>query len=233
VVAAEDGGFLYLHKPSGLPVFDLHSGEGSSLKEQLLKGRPEQALPDDGACWPEGFDAGIVHRLDGWTSGLVIAARSLAALQQARELFANRQLVKHYFFLSDRCVAWNEHCIEHALAHDRRKRSKMTWQRGKSTPHRGRWYEASTRLARLGEQAPGLFLWRATMSSGVMHQIRVHAASAGLSLLGDQLYGGSEDPGGQGRFYLHHARVQGWPSSAVPQLPVPEFWPRATSEPAP
>ena len=228
VVSAEDEDFLYLHKPSGLPVFDLHNGEGSSLKEQLLESRPEQAVPNDAECWPQGFAAGIVHRLDGWTSGLVIAARSLAALQQARDLFANRQLVKHYLFLSDRSVAWNEHSIEHALAHDRRKRSKMIWQRGKSTPHRGRWYEASTRLSRLGEHAPGLVLWRATMSSGVMHQIRVHAASAGLPLLGDQLYGGSEDPCGQGRFYLHHERVEGWPSSALPQRNVPELWPGVT-----
>ena len=58
------------------------------------------------------------------------------------------------------------------------------------------------------------------MSSGVMHQIRVHAASVGLPLLGDKLYGG----GGSGRFWLHHSRLGGWPGEA-PELPVPEEWP--------
>ena len=122
-------------------------------------------------------------------------------------------------------MSWNEHLIEHALAHDRRKRSKMVWQRGGSTPHRGRWYSASTTLSRLSDRAGGLGLWQATMSSGVMHQIRVHAASAGLPLLGDRLYGGSEDPRGAGRFYLHHSGVEGWPSPKLPSLDVPPKWP--------
>jgi 23S rRNA pseudouridine1911/1915/1917 synthase len=225
LISAEDEEFLYLQKISGLPVFDPHQGEGMSLSRALLEVRAEQVRPLDGPSWPEGFTAGIVHRLDGWTSGLVIAARSLAALERARALFSERRLVKRYFFLSDRAVNWDEHLIEHALAHDRRKRSKMIWKRGKSTPHRGRWNEASTALARLGDRAGGLSLWQATMSSGVMHQIRIHAASAGLPLLGDRLYGGSEDPRGGGRFYLHHSGLEGWPSSELPSLDLPAEWP--------
>ena len=225
LIVAEDDDYLYLHKASGLPVFDPHKGEGASLYRALLALHPEQVRPRDGESWPDGFGAGMVHRLDGWTSGLVVAARSLAALEQARELFSERRLVKRYFFLSDRAVSWDEHLIEHALAHDRRKRSKMIWQRGASTPHRGRWYRASTSLSRLGPRAGGLDLWQATMSTGVMHQIRVHAASAGLPLLGDRLYGGSTDPEGGERFYLHHSSLEGWPGSALPCLGVPPEWP--------
>jgi len=225
LIPAEDDDYLYLYKTSGLPVFDPHQGEGMSLSRALLEVRAEQARPLDGECWPEGFAAGIVHRLDGWTSGLMIAARSLASLERARALFTERRLVKRYVFLSDRTVSWDEHHIAHALAHDRRKRSKMIWQRGASTPHRGRWYPASTALSRLGTREGGLDLWQATMSTGVMHQIRVHAASAGLPLIGDRLYGGSADPEGGGRFYLHHSGIEGWPSPKLPSLDVPPNWP--------
>ena len=256
-VVAEDEDYLYLHKCSGVPVFAPHHRPGPSLEAALLQSRPPQARPLDGERWPEGFAAGIVHRLDGWTSGLVIAARSLAALGRARELFSERALVKHYFFLSARSVDWQEHLVEHALAHDRRKRSKMVWQRGSSTPHRGRWYPAKTALSFLGavnytsttasgtpDVASGpasaasgtagavdrsLGLWGATMSSGVMHQIRVHAAAVGVPLLGDRLYGGAPDPGGDGRFYLHHSGVEAWPSAAIPRLSVPADWPASRS----
>ena len=46
-----------------------------------------------------------------------------------------------------------------------------------------------------------------------------------LALLGDKLYGGSRDPLGRGRFYLHHATLQGWPSGPLPELPIPGDWP--------
>ncbi len=225
-VVSSDASFLYLGKPSGVPVFDRHDGSvGDSLCSLLLSLLPEQEQPDLGSQWPEGFAGGIVHRLDNWTSGLVIAARSLEALAEARAAFAERRLRKSYFFLSDRDVDWDEHHLDHALAHDKRKRTRMTWQRGRSTPHRGRWYEAQTSFRRVGRGAGGYGLWQATMSTGVMHQVRVHAAAAGLALLGDKLYGGSPDPLGNGRFYLHHATLQGWPSDPLPELPIPGDWP--------
>ncbi len=224
-MAAEDEDFLYLFKPSGVPVFVPRKGVGPSMQTALEALCPSQRQPQDGSSWPSGFELGIAHRLDGWTSGLLIAARSLAALAQARQLFSARRLTKHYLFVTDRQVAWVEHLVAHPLAHDRRRKSRMVWKRGRSTPHRGRWYEASTRL-RLAEQRAGsLSLWRASMASGVMHQIRVHAAAAGLPLLGDRLYGGSVDPSPIGRFYLHHSSIDGWPGPGMPTLPIPEFWP--------
>lgn len=225
-VLATDPSFLYLSKQAGVPVFAPHDGSGgASLHASILDSHPDQQSPSDGRDWPDGFAAGIVHRLDTWTSGLVIAARSLAALAAARAAFAEHRLSKGYVFLTDRDVSWDEHCVGHALAHDRRKRSRMTWKRGQATPHRGQWYEAETRLRRAEQSSGDYVLWQATMATGVMHQIRVHAAAVGLPLLGDRLYGGSEDPLGGGRFYLHHATVQGWPSGLVPDVPVPQDWP--------
>lgn len=206
--------WIALAKAPGVTVFPRRAGDGPpSLLERLLAVDPAQAQ-----AWPEGFEGGLLHRLDTWTSGLVLAARSPDALARGRELFAAHGLRKHYRFASARDVAWDEHRVEHALAHDRKDRRKMVWRRGQSTPHRGSWLPARTDLRRDGA------LWAATMSTGVMHQIRVHAASAGLPLLGDRLYGGGPDPAGGVRYYLHHVGIDGWPVP-LPTIPAPGDWP--------
>lgn len=213
-VVGQDASFLYLHKEAGLPVFP--QADEPSLLGSLLEARPEQGAVE----WPDRFEGGLLHRLDNQTSGLVVAARTLAALRRGREAFESHELLKRYRLLTHKDVSWSEHQVDRPLAHDRRRRSRMVWQRGASTPHRGRWYPAVTRFERLGRLGD-LHLWEATMSTGVMHQIRVHAASVGLPLAGDRLYGG----GGDGRFRLHHRRIDGWPGDA-PELP--EDWPPAS-----
>ena len=182
------------------------------MLRELLDACPAQGAPS----WTEGFAGGIVNRLDQWTSGLLVAARSVESLAVAREAFASHRLVKRYRFLTDGEVPWEQHRVEHPLAHHPKDRRKMVWKRGNNTPHRGRWYPAVTGFRRLDGA-----LWEATMSTGVMHQIRLHAASVGLPLRGDRLYGG----GGDGSFWLHHQTLEGWPDEA-PTLPLPPDWPR-------
>ena len=136
----------------------------------------------------------------------------LAAFERGRAAFASHTLAKRYRFLSRGDVPWDRNLVTHALAHDKRRKARMIWQRGANTPHRGRWLSARTELLRLQGE-----LWEATLSTGVMHQARVHAAAAGLPILGDRLYGGAPHPAG---FHLHHARIDGWPAP-TPDLPVP------------
>lgn len=219
VVLADDPDWLFLNKTAGQPVFPPHDDpSGDSLLGALLAERPEQGAQP----WPGGFAGGLMHRLDTWTSGLVLAARTPAALGRARAQFAALELRKHYLFLSDRRVPWERNVVEFPLAHDRRDRRKMVWQRGKSTPHRGRWFPARTVLRRLGAHGD-LGLWTATITTGVTHQIRVHAAAVGLALAGDRLYGGSSRDG-DGRFFLHAERIEGWPV-LTPVVPSPRDWP--------
>lgn len=207
-----DPSFLYLSKPAGLPVFPAKSGDGAGcVLSQLLQDQPEQAAP----AWPPGFEGGLLHRLDNWTTGLLVAARSVAALSDARGLFEGRRLLKRYRFLSDGQVPWDEHQVSHPLAHHPKDKRKMVWQRGRATRHRGQWREASTSFRRLSGA-----LWEASMRTGVRHQIRLHAASVGLALSGDRLYGG----GGSGRFHLHHCALDGWPEP-LPPAPLPGDWP--------
>jgi hypothetical protein len=64
------------------------------------------------------------------------------------------------------------------------------------------------------------------MSTGVTHQIRVHAAFAGLALAGDRLYGGGgSEPDWPVPFLLHHLGLRGPDVEDAPMSPVPEFWP--------
>lgn len=226
---------MALSKPAGLPVFPPHSDpEGDCLLARLLRAEPAQA----DHAWPSGFGGGLAHRLDVATSGQVIAATSPAQLQALRARFAAGVLHKHYLLLSWRDVPWQEHTLQQPIAHDRRRRTRMVVQRGRDTPHRGRWYPAWTRLRRagrvVGEDQP-LSAWTAEIHTGVTHQIRVHAAFAGLALAGDHLYGGGvptswaraqADALGLPRppFHLHHHGLVG-PGLDPPRAPLPLWWP--------
>lgn len=193
-----------LEKPAGLSVFPLHTDPGSDcMLRRLLADAPEKnTLP-----WPAGFAGGIAHRLDIPTSGALWVADDPAELAHIREAFASGSLRKTYRFVAAGEVPWQSHSIDRALAHDRRKRRRMIVERGASTPHRGRWLPARTHFRRI--EGP---LWEAVIETGVMHQIRVHAAFLGLPLLGDPLYGRGAVPrevGPGAVFLLHHLGLSG------------------------
>lgn len=219
---AESAELLVVYKPAGLPVFPPHSDPDGPAVHRWLRSRVV-----DGLSWPEGFDLGIAHRLDIPTSGQVLVARSPAVLARLREAFSAKRLEKRYRFLTAHAPSWERHIVTHRLAHDRKRRSRMTFERGRSTPHRGRWLDAETRFERVGPGPAGTTLWSAWMRTGVMHQIRVHAASCGLALAGDRLYGGApltlERPEPV-RFCLHHLGVGTVLGVPVPDAPLPAFW---------
>ncbi|MED5373062.1 MAG: pseudouridine synthase [Myxococcota bacterium] len=215
--------WLWLLKPAGLPVFPLHRDPGSDcvLKRLLAE------LPEQGECaWPEGFEGGLAHRLDIPTSGLVLAARSGEALLSARAAFSAKALTKTYRFLSggeldhDQLSADGRCTLP--IAHHPKSRRKMVVQRHARTRCRGKWYPADTRFRHLGGRR-----YEAVIVTGVMHQIRVHAAHCGVPLLGDTLYGGqalpAESAGSGPAFYLHHAHLAGLGS--CPFTPPPVDWP--------
>ena len=177
-----------------------------------------------GVGWPDGFAGGLAHRLDTPTSGQVIAAQTPDDLDWIRKLFRTGQLRKTYRFVSDGAVDWDEHVVDTPIAHDKRKRSRMIAKRGRNTPHRGKWYPAHTVFRRLGTTTDGGGLWEAVITTGVMHQIRVHAAWVGLSLRGDKRYGGGNPVREDVPFFLHHVGLAG-PGIEPVLAPIPDFWP--------
>jgi 23S rRNA pseudouridine1911/1915/1917 synthase len=217
----QQDGLVALAKPAGLPVFAPHADPNGDCL--LKRWRAEQDTPAV-VDWPAGFDGGIAHRLDIPTSGQVLAARTVPDLVALRELFSSGALTKRYRLITARDVSWDSHIVQSRIAHDKRRKGRMIVERGRSTPHRGRWYAAHTELHRLGAVEGG-WLWEAVIRTGVMHQIRVHAASVGLPLLGDRRYGGGAGLDGQPvDFFLHHIGLIG-PGLTPPEDPLPDFWP--------
>jgi len=216
LILAEEETLLWLNKPAGIPVFRPHKDpEGDCLLRRLLAEQPAQNV-----AFPEGFEGGILHRLDVSTSGVVLAARSPAHFEPLRALFTEKRLEKTYHFLSHGAVRWTENTVSASLAHDKRRKKRMVVQRGENTPHRGKWYPAETRFRQI--EGP---LWEAVIQTGVMHQIRAHAAFVGLPLAGDPIYGGGaleQAPEGV-QFALHHVGTSG---GGIPlrQAAVPAWW---------
>lgn len=218
----EGQGWFTLLKPAGIPVFPPHEDPlGDCVLARLLHRRPSQRA----MAWPPGFEGGICHRLDSSTTGLLLVALDLEGLRRIRAAFTEHALEKHYLFVSARDVPWDRGDIDRPIAHDPRRRDRMIVERGAATPHRGRWYPARTRFCRSPLRVAGGTVWEATMWTGVMHQIRAHAASLGLALAGDRLYGGGPPlPGSPPglRFALHHCGLVG-PGLRPAKAPLPDW----------
>ncbi len=205
-------------KPAGVPVFPPHADPtGDCVLARLLAREPERGAQR----WPEGFEGGIAHRLDVSTSGALLVADDVEELVRLREFFAGKRLDKTYRFLAGTDVSWDSNVCDRAIAHaPRRRKGRMVVRRGEHTPHRGRWYEARTEFTRLSNR-----LWQARMRTGVMHQIRVHAAFVGIPLAGDPKYGGGSGPDDASDgvdFYLHHVGLVG-DEVATDPIPLPEW----------
>lgn len=211
-------------KPAGLSVFPLHANpEGDCLLHRITEAGLS-ALES----WPAAYSGGIAHRLDIPTSGQIVVAKHRSGLEDLRHLFQSKQLIKRYRFLTAKPVSWTQHRNDRPLAHDRKQKRRMVVQRGNQTPHRGKWLPAVTEFQYIGPVQGGLHGWEASMSTGVMHQIRLHAASIGLALVGDRLYGGGawDFPRPDGaHFALHHIGIKG-PGLQPCEAPLPDWWPQ-------
>lgn len=185
----------------------------SCAASRLLEEQPWRST----ISWPERFHGGICHRLDRATSGALLVAESVDELQSLRTLFSERRLTKTYLFEAARDVPWDTNAIDRPIAHDRNRKSRMIVQRGRNTPHRGKWYTASTTFSRLEAN-----LWQAVITTGVTHQIRVHAAAIGLALRGDSLYGGGAPIAPDVPFHLHHVGLRG-PGLQTAPVPHPDW----------
>jgi 23S rRNA pseudouridine1911/1915/1917 synthase len=171
-----DDSLIIVNKPSGLPSVALRHTDAQTVANFLLAQFPETA--ETGS---RPLEAGLVHRLDTDTSGLLLAARTPAAYTALREQFRSRSLGKHYLAIV-KGILKGQGRITHRL--------EPTGPRGQrmrpSTSERGQ--EAFTRYVSI-ERLPHHTVVRLTISTGVRHQIRVHLATLGHPLVGDKMYG--------------------------------------------
>jgi 23S rRNA pseudouridine1911/1915/1917 synthase len=183
-VVHEDDHVLVIDKPAGLVVHPAAGNWSGTLLNALL------ARDAAAAHLPR---AGIVHRLDKDTSGLMVVARTRAAMDALVEMIAARDVSRQYLALAHRAWVGAARTIDAPIGRDPRNRLRMAVvDSGKP---------AQTTIERLADAGRGCLV-RATLHTGRTHQIRVHMAHIGHPLVGDALYGGAP-AGGLARQALH------------------------------
>ena len=192
-VVYEDEHLRVIHKPAGLVVHPAPGNWRGTLLNGLLALDPKAS---------EVPRAGIVHRLDKDTSGLMVVARTRQAMDALVSQIAARDVHRQYLALAHK--NWSgasPRTLEAAIGRDPANRLRMavvdlSHQSGKT---------AATTFDLL-DQGERCCLVQCTLHTGRTHQIRVHMAHLGHPLLGDAVYGGMP-LGGMSRQALHAWRL--------------------------
>jgi 23S rRNA pseudouridine1911/1915/1917 synthase len=217
-IVYEDQALLVVNKPAGMVVHPAPGHSGGTLVNAVLAYCPELVASDDER-------PGIVHRLDRDTSGLILVAKSEKSRRALQRQFKERQVHKAYLALLDGHLqpAWGR--IEARVGRDPHHRQRMTVLAG------GR--EAATEYHvleqyahQVGPAAGDYTLVEAEPVTGRTHQIRVHFASIGHPVVGDEVYGRRRTSLPVPRHFLH-ARRLGFKHPSTGQLleleaPLPE-----------
>lgn len=196
-VLYEDDDVVAIDKPAGMVV---HAGAGvhSGTLVNALLHRFESLSGVGGDLRP-----GIVHRLDRYTSGVLLVAKNDAAHRALAEQFSGRQVEKVYVALVHGAVKQERGRIEKPIARDPVRRVRMT---SRLAGGRAAWSEY-----RVLRRLEGFTLLEVRIGTGRTHQIRVHLASIGHPVAGDRLYGAPasvRDCHEPGRFFLHAHRIR-------------------------
>ncbi len=192
-VLFEDDHILVIAKPSGVVVHPAPGNWTGTLVHGLL-----HRYPDIGNIG-NVLRPGIVHRLDGATSGLLVVARSQIALVRLQEQFKERSVEKEYLAVVHGTPARKSGIIDLPIGRDpvhrvcmavtndgkpARTQFRVLWNRGKYS------------------------LLRVAIHSGRTHQIRVHMKTIGHPVVGDELYSSETLPGkSRTRLLLHSWRL--------------------------
>jgi 23S rRNA pseudouridine1911/1915/1917 synthase len=180
-VIFEDSYMIVVNKPPDLVVHPAPGNYTGTLVNALLY--HFGSLPSSGTG-PQGIErerAGIVHRLDKDTSGVMVVARTQEALRSLSAQFKARVVKKRYRALVAGVIKKGSGTIEVALGRHVKERKKIS-------VHTNNAREAVT-LYKVRERFRNATLVEVEIKTGRTHQIRVHMAHIGHPVLGDRTYG--------------------------------------------
>ena len=200
-VLYEDDHLLAVDKPAGVAV---HGGSGVSFGviEQLRMARPQARFLE------------LVHRLDRETSGILLVAKKRSALKHLQDQFRERETGKTYLALvagiwPARRKVLDKSLRKYLLPDGERRVQVVPKDHPDAMP--------SLTLVKVARQNAAYSLLEVTIRTGRTHQIRVHLASEGMPIVGDEKYGDFElnkslqrasNPMPLRRMFLHAWRLQ-------------------------
>ena len=204
-ILLEDEHLIALDKPAGVAV---HGGSGVSFGviEQLRQARPTSKFLE------------LVHRLDRETSGILLVAKKRSALTHLQDQFRERETGKTYLALVTGTWPANKKVIDlplhKYLQADGERRVRVTTADDPDGMRSITLVKVrSTVPARTAQGLPAMSLLEVTIKTGRTHQIRVHLASQGHGIVGDDKYGDFDlnkrlQKQGMKRMFLHAWRLQ-------------------------
>jgi 23S rRNA pseudouridine1911/1915/1917 synthase len=192
----EDPSFVALDKPAGRPSHALRSTDRETLANFLAARFPECVAAGDSP-----LEAGLVHRLDTATSGVILAARSKDDWRALRRQFREGTIEKRYLAVVGGALARPGEVCRAIASHPRSRRKVLVLEPGERSPGSKM---ALTRYRPLAA-GRGVTLLEVQIPTGRMHQIRAHLAAIGHPVIGDSIYGAGKIP--EDRHLLHAARL--------------------------
>jgi len=187
----EDAHIIVINKPAGLVVHPAAGNENGTLVNALLHHCTDLA-GIGGEIRP-----GIVHRLDKDTSGVIVVAKTEAALNELARQFKARETEKEYVAIVRGAPAPARGRIETTIGRHPIHRKKMA-----ADVRNGR---HAVSMYEVVEAFVGAALLRVRIETGRTHQIRVHMAHIKHPVIGDKLYGRSHAGGIQANRQMLHA----------------------------
>lgn len=202
LILYENEDLLAVEKERGLPTLPLSEGETETLAVLLATHYPD--MTNIGG----EHEAGIVHRLDNDTSGIIIAAKNQETYEALRAIWNTDQVEKGYlaWVIGHAPISGNLH---HPIAHHPTNHKKMVVCTSEKEAKKLKARNAETQFKRL-KVSDNTSLLQVKIRTGVRHQIRVHLASIGFPLLGDALYGKKTDGSVGHLLHLHRIYFKAW-----------------------